>query len=168
MTVEQFTKSLFKTTSSEYFLTPLRDESKGKGIATEEEPLNQHIPLLVDLKVEQEKSEPRLKALSEEEMKAHALKLAEYEAKRIQTDNKKRKRSSEILKEIFVQQEIIVDGMYRNIIPPQEVVGSRGLVITEPETGIFYYNENFDFAFHRESEFHLAIITQLIRLLDDF
>ncbi|GJV53928.1 hypothetical protein Tco_1449669 [Tanacetum coccineum] len=42
--------------------------------------------------------------------------------------------------------------MKRNLIPPQGVVGSHGLVITEPEEGIFYYNGNFDLVFQRENE----------------
>ncbi|GJS07582.1 hypothetical protein Tco_0364378 [Tanacetum coccineum] len=54
------------------------------------------------------------------------------------TVEKKRTKSSEILKEIFVTEYITVDGMHRNLIPPQGVVGSRGLVITEPEAGIFF------------------------------
>nr|GEW12033.1 hypothetical protein [Tanacetum cinerariifolium] len=44
----------------------------------------------------------------------------------------------------------------------------RGLVITEPDAEIFYYNGNFNLDFHRESEFHLAITAQLIKILDDF
>nr|GEV10079.1 hypothetical protein [Tanacetum cinerariifolium] len=85
----------------------------------------------------------------------------------IQVDEK-RKRSLEILKVVFVQQDVIVDGMHRNLVPPQEFVGSRGLVITEPEDRIFYYNGNFNLDFKRESEFHLATTSQLIKILDDF
>nr|GEV94174.1 hypothetical protein [Tanacetum cinerariifolium] len=69
---------------------------------------------------------------------------------------KKRKRTSKILKEVFVTEDIKVDGMYRNLIPPQGFVGSRGLVITKPESGIFYYNGNFDLVFQRENELHLS------------
>ncbi|GKF54663.1 hypothetical protein Tco_0165003 [Tanacetum coccineum] len=43
---------------------------------------------------------------------------------------KKRKRTSEILKEVFVTEDIRVDEMHRNLIPPPGVVGSKGLVIT--------------------------------------
>ncbi|GKC86725.1 hypothetical protein Tco_1147374 [Tanacetum coccineum] len=57
--------------------------------------------------------------------------------------------------------------MDRNLISPQGVVASRGLVITEPELGIFYYNRNYDLVFQRENEFHLATTPQLIRLLND-
>ncbi|GJY74292.1 hypothetical protein Tco_0478723 [Tanacetum coccineum] len=43
---ERFTDSLFQTTSSEYSPTPPRDENKGKGIATEEEPVKHFMPLI--------------------------------------------------------------------------------------------------------------------------
>ncbi|GJV03722.1 hypothetical protein Tco_1337291 [Tanacetum coccineum] len=85
-------------------------------------------------------------------IKTHAEKLGippppEITAFGFSTAGKKRTRSLEILKEIFVTEYITVDGMHRNLIPPQGVVGSRGLVITEPKAGIFFYNGNFDLAF---------------------
>ncbi|GKD09114.1 hypothetical protein Tco_1188799, partial [Tanacetum coccineum] len=46
---------------------------------------------------------------------------------------KKKKRSAEILKEVFVKEDIVVDGMHRNLVPPSGVVPSEGLVINEPE-----------------------------------
>ncbi|GKB22013.1 hypothetical protein Tco_0855936 [Tanacetum coccineum] len=46
MTVGQFTDSLFNTTSSEYSPTPPKDESKGKGITTEDNPMKELIPLM--------------------------------------------------------------------------------------------------------------------------
>ncbi|GJS90362.1 hypothetical protein Tco_0772998 [Tanacetum coccineum] len=55
----------------------------------------------------------------------------------------KRKRSSEILKEVFLKEDIMVDGMHRNLAPPPWIEGSRGLVVSEPKSGIFY-NKNFD------------------------
>nr|GEU63740.1 hypothetical protein [Tanacetum cinerariifolium] len=76
---------------------------------------------------------------------------------------KKRKRTGEIIKEVFVKENITMDGMHMNLVHPRGVVGSRGLVITEPEYGIFFYNGNFDLTFQRESEFHLATTPQLIR-----
>nr|GEV29769.1 reverse transcriptase domain-containing protein [Tanacetum cinerariifolium] len=80
---------------------------------------------------------------------------------------KKEKKASKKLKDVFVKEDIKLDGMYRNLIPPQGVVGFRGLVITEPEAGIFYYNGNFDMAFQRKNEFHLSTTPQLIRLQND-
>ncbi|GJU47656.1 hypothetical protein Tco_0900728 [Tanacetum coccineum] len=59
---------------------------------------------------------------------------------------------------------IVVDGMQRNLIPPPSIEGSKGRVIRESESGIFYYNGNFDLVLQREKEFHLATIAQLIRL----
>ncbi|GJZ11244.1 hypothetical protein Tco_0546003 [Tanacetum coccineum] len=75
--------------------------------------------------------------------------------------DKKRKRS-EVLTEVFVKENIIVDGMKRNLIPPPGVEGRKGLAIKESEEGIFYYNGNFDLAFQRVLEFHLATTVQLV------
>ncbi|GKC16157.1 hypothetical protein Tco_1012939 [Tanacetum coccineum] len=79
-------------------------------------------------------------------------------------NEKKRKTSSKILKEVFVTEDIVVDGIHRNLAPPLGVEGTRGLVIKEPESWIFFYNNNFDLVFQREEEFHLATTAQLIRL----
>ncbi|GJW64904.1 hypothetical protein Tco_0116788, partial [Tanacetum coccineum] len=79
---------------------------------------------------------------------------------------KKRKRTFDMIKEVFVKENIVVDGMKRNLTPPQGIVGSSGLVITEPEAGIFYYNGNFNLVFQSESEFHFATTAQLIRQLN--
>ncbi|GJX42248.1 hypothetical protein Tco_0257238 [Tanacetum coccineum] len=74
-----------------------------------------------------------------------------------------KKRTFEIIKEVFVSEDIVIDGMHRNLVPPPGVEGPRGLVIREPESGIFFYNGNFNLVFQREEEFHLATIVQLIR-----
>ncbi|GJZ78671.1 hypothetical protein Tco_0643508 [Tanacetum coccineum] len=98
MTIDQFTEHLSKTTSSIFSPTPLReltpprDESKGKGIATEE-PLKEIMPYieegvkemkrLADLKAEKEKSEKSLHdILNPAIIRAQAQKMAEYEGKR--------------------------------------------------------------------------------------
>ncbi|GJZ06058.1 hypothetical protein Tco_0539851 [Tanacetum coccineum] len=83
---------------------------------------------------------------------------------RVSINDKKRKRSSEILQEIFVKENIVVDEMHKNLVPPPGVEGRRGMVIREPESGVFFYNGNFDLVFQREEEFHLATTPQLIRL----
>nr|GEV51934.1 hypothetical protein [Tanacetum cinerariifolium] len=44
------------------------------------------------------------------------------------------------------------------------VVPIEGLVINKPKSRIFFMNRNTDIAFQRESEFHLAPTTQLIRI----
>nr|GEY22683.1 hypothetical protein [Tanacetum cinerariifolium] len=67
----------------------------------------------------------------------------------ILVDDKKRKRSS--LQEAFLKENIVVDGMHRNLALPLGVKGRRGLVIRKPESGIFYYNGNFDLVF-KESQ----------------
>ncbi|GKB07764.1 hypothetical protein Tco_0836048 [Tanacetum coccineum] len=78
-------------------------------------------------------------------------------------EEKKRKRT-EFLKEMFVTEDIRVDGMNKNLIPPPGFVPIEGLVIKEPESGIFYMNRNTDVVFQRESEFHLTPTVQLIRI----
>ncbi|GJW62638.1 retrovirus-related pol polyprotein from transposon TNT 1-94 [Tanacetum coccineum] len=82
----------------------------------------------------------------------------------LSTSDKKRKRSFEIIKEVFVKEDIVVDGMHRNLVPTSGVVASEGLVIKEPKSGIFFYNSNFDLVFQREEEFHLATTPRLIRI----
>ncbi|GJU58320.1 hypothetical protein Tco_1236086 [Tanacetum coccineum] len=82
----------------------------------------------------------------------------------VSADERKRKRS-EMLKEVFGQEDITMDGMHINLTLPPGIEGSRGRVITEPESMIFFYNGNFDLVFQREEEFHLATNAQLIRLL---
>ncbi|GJX81107.1 hypothetical protein Tco_0329256 [Tanacetum coccineum] len=52
----------------------------------------------------------------------------------------------------------------RNLIPPPGIMPVQGFVINEPESGIFFMNGNTDIGFQRESEFHLAPTTELIRL----
>ncbi|GKA26798.1 hypothetical protein Tco_0712907 [Tanacetum coccineum] len=49
----------------------------------------------------------------------------------VSIDARKRKRSSEIPHEVFVKENVVVDGMHRNIIPPQGSLKGRqkGLVI---------------------------------------
>ncbi|GKD80678.1 hypothetical protein Tco_1347517 [Tanacetum coccineum] len=61
-------------------------------------------------------------------------------------EEKKRKRI-EFLKEMFVTEDVRVDGMNINLIPPLGVVLIEGLVIKEPESGIFFMNRNTDLAF---------------------
>nr|GEX84000.1 hypothetical protein [Tanacetum cinerariifolium] len=80
------------------------------------------------------------------------------------TAEDKKKKRTELLKEVFVKERIEVDGSQRNLTPPPGVVGKKGLVIREPEAWFFYYNANFDLVFQRESEFHITSTVQLIKL----
>nr|GEV02840.1 hypothetical protein [Tanacetum cinerariifolium] len=68
---------------------------------------------------------------------------------RMTPEEKKRKRT-QFLKEAFVTEDIKVDGMNKNLIPPPVVVPIEGLVIKEPELGIFYMNMNTNIVFQRE------------------
>ncbi|GJZ57817.1 hypothetical protein Tco_0613311 [Tanacetum coccineum] len=77
---------------------------------------------------------------------------------------KRRKRKAEVLHEVFAKENIMVDGMQRNLSLPEEVIGKVGLVIKEPEARIFLYNGLFDLVFQRRNEYHLASTTQLIRI----
>nr|GEX72240.1 hypothetical protein [Tanacetum cinerariifolium] len=81
----------------------------------------------------------------------------------VSINDKKKKRSSDILKEVFVQEDIVIDGMHKNLVPLPDIVGSRGQVIREPKLGIFFYNGNFDLVFQRKEEFRLATTAQLIK-----
>ncbi|GKB03284.1 hypothetical protein Tco_0831373 [Tanacetum coccineum] len=60
---------------------------------------------------------------------------------------KKRKRKARVLHEVFVKENIMVDGMHRNLSLPKGVVGKVVLAIKEPKTRIFLYNGNFDLFF---------------------
>ncbi|GKA73769.1 hypothetical protein Tco_0780071 [Tanacetum coccineum] len=59
----------------------------------------------------------------------------------ITPEDKKRKRT-EILEEVFVKENIVVDGMHRNLVPPLGIEGRQRHVIREPESDIFFYNGN--------------------------
>ncbi|GJR17477.1 hypothetical protein Tco_0966004 [Tanacetum coccineum] len=76
----------------------------------------------------------------------------------------KRKRMTELIYEVFVKENIIVDGMQRNLTLPEGAVRKAGLMIKEPEVGIFLYNGNLDLLFQRRSEYALASTLQLIRI----
>ncbi|GJW04089.1 chitinase II [Tanacetum coccineum] len=80
------------------------------------------------------------------------------------TAKEKKRKRAEVIKEVFVTEDVRVDGMDRNLIPPPGIMPVQGFVINEPESGIFFMNGNTDIGFQRESEFHLAPTTELIRL----
>nr|GEW97858.1 hypothetical protein [Tanacetum cinerariifolium] len=78
-------------------------------------------------------------------------------------EEKKRKRTK-FIKEVFVTENIRVDGMDRNLIPPIGIMIIQGVVINEPESETFFMIGNTDIGFQRESEFHLTPTVELIRL----
>ncbi|GJV13266.1 hypothetical protein Tco_1354807 [Tanacetum coccineum] len=80
----------------------------------------------------------------------------------VMTPKEKKRKRKVLIKEAFVTKDVRVDGMGRNLIPPLGVIPIQGLVISEPESKIFFMNGNTDIGFHRESEFHLAHTTELI------
>ncbi|GJU30837.1 hypothetical protein Tco_1174426 [Tanacetum coccineum] len=132
----------------------------------------EEIKRLAALKCEKEEYEKRLKVLTPKELewvKTQAEKLGIHPPPQLiafglSASEKKRKTSSEIIKEVCVKEDIVVDEMHRNLVPPPRVVGFRELVIREPNLGIFFYNRNVDLVFQREEEFHLATTAQLIRI----
>nr|GEY42497.1 hypothetical protein [Tanacetum cinerariifolium] len=73
----------------------------------------------------------------------------------------KRKRS-EIIKEVFLTADVRIEGMHKNLIPPSGIMPIQGLVINEPESGIFFMNGNTNIDFQRESKFHFTPTIELI------
>nr|GEY75274.1 hypothetical protein [Tanacetum cinerariifolium] len=73
-----------------------------------------------------------------------------------QAAERKRKRSSEVLNQVFLKEDIMVDGIHTNLATLPGVEGSKGLLISEPKSRIFFYNRNFDMVFQKEEEFYLA------------
>nr|GEV26485.1 retrovirus-related Pol polyprotein from transposon TNT 1-94 [Tanacetum cinerariifolium] len=78
-------------------------------------------------------------------------------------EEKKRKRTG-FIKEVFVIENVRVDEMDMNLTPPPGIMPIQGVVINEPESEIFFMNGNTDIGFQRESEFHLTLTVELIRL----
>nr|GEZ96212.1 hypothetical protein [Tanacetum cinerariifolium] len=84
------------------------------------------IKRLFELKVKKDKSKKKIKKW----VAAQAGKLGippppELSAFELSAIDKKRKRRAEIIKEVFVKENIVVDGMHRNLVPPEAVVGSH-------------------------------------------
>ncbi|GKA28783.1 hypothetical protein Tco_0715028 [Tanacetum coccineum] len=145
--IQEFTDQLFKNTSSRFSPTPPkeptppRDSSKGKAITIMEEPGNE---LVIN----------------------HAKRVGlppppELATFGLTAEEKKRKRT-ELIKEVFLTEDVRVDGIERNLIPPPGVMPIQGLAINEPESGIFFMNGNTDIGFQRKSEFHLTPTIELI------
>nr|GEV36552.1 hypothetical protein [Tanacetum cinerariifolium] len=80
------------------------------------------------------------------------------------TAEEKNMKMTELIKEIFVTENVRVDEMDRNLIPPSGIMPIQGPIINKPESGIFFMNGNTDIGFQRESEFHLTPIVELVRL----
>ncbi|GJT76553.1 retrovirus-related pol polyprotein from transposon TNT 1-94 [Tanacetum coccineum] len=166
-------KKLNSSSSEFSLITPPKGVDKGKGKAqdTDDDQLKQIMPLvdegemkrLVDLKAEKEKSKKSLNVLTDEELQAQAAelvacsytgwetwhssppKLIAFEFPLAEKKSRmKRKRRAEVIHEVFVKDNVEVDGMHKNLVPPAGVVRSLGLVIEEPKAGIFVYTGSFD------------------------
>ncbi|GJZ20646.1 hypothetical protein Tco_0557236 [Tanacetum coccineum] len=78
---------------------------------------------------------------------------------------RKRKRRTEFVKEMFILEDIEVDGMHMNLTLPQEITGGTAKqVFKEPEARILLYNGNFNLIFQRRSKYNLTSTPQLIRI----
>nr|GEW14971.1 hypothetical protein [Tanacetum cinerariifolium] len=143
MTVEQFSDSQFKTTSFEYSPTPPKDKSKSKGIVTKENPLKDLIPLMDEgrsaLKI------PNLNQFNtakEGKMTLDEAKGHMQEIQRLAFLKTKKEKSEKKLEDLVNGLKYML-WLLRNLVLPPVVEGSRGLVISKLELGIFFYNEIF-------------------------
>nr|GEW42542.1 hypothetical protein [Tanacetum cinerariifolium] len=157
MTIEQFTEHLTKTTSSIYSSSPPRDESKRKGIAAEE-PLKEIMPYM-----EEEGSKSKMPNLMSFSMPDGRMTNED-----VMAQLKEMKRSADLKAEKEKSEQSLKKIMNPATIRAQaqkmaEVEGRKRMVIKEPESGVFLYNENFDLVIQREEEFHLATTPQLAR-----
>nr|GEU42796.1 retrovirus-related Pol polyprotein from transposon TNT 1-94 [Tanacetum cinerariifolium] len=64
----------------------------------------------------------------------------------------KRKRRAEVIKELFVKENIVVHGMHGSLVPYVRVVGSPGLVVAEPEAEIRLSVEDSLSAKHQQAK----------------
>nr|GEY98054.1 hypothetical protein [Tanacetum cinerariifolium] len=191
MSIEQFTEHLSKTTSSIFSPTPPeptpptdpttpKDESKGKALVDQLPiiKISYRVNSFKEATMRITRGNDPLNLTVYERFELKTLEFSEWlEEKalgippppelstfRASINDKKRKRSLEILKKVFVKEDVVVDRMHRNLVPPLKVEGRKGLVIREPESGVFFFNGNFDLVFQRKEEFYLATAPQLIRL----
>nr|GEV51079.1 hypothetical protein [Tanacetum cinerariifolium] len=140
------------------FITP-------EGPLFQEEYNNQirEIKRLNDLKAEQEKSEEEFRKLFNPAKRLGLSPPPELATFGLTAEEKEMK-MTELIKEVFVTENVWVNGMDINLIPSLGIMPIQGLVINEPESGIFFINENTDICFQRKSEFHLTPTIELIRL----
>nr|GEZ22827.1 hypothetical protein [Tanacetum cinerariifolium] len=150
---EQFTTNLFSSSSSEFSHTPppsMTDKGNGISKTSDDDKLKQILSYM-----KKEGSAPNLlnlcqfRTVREGPLTLEKAKVAAQAGKfgippspqlitfELPPLEKKRKRRAEVIQEVFVTKNTVVDGMHRNLIPPVGVVGSVGLAINEPESGIF-------------------------------
>nr|GEV80118.1 hypothetical protein [Tanacetum cinerariifolium] len=131
---------------------------------------------LADLKVVKEKLEKALRRLNPSHRKAQERELVEIKAKINRTNagymehinkradeqpitklevhalaskkTRKRKRTREMIQQVFINEQVIMDGMERNLNPPQGITTRKfGQVLEHLEAGILYYIGNQDLSF---------------------
>nr|GEX98943.1 nodal modulator 1 [Tanacetum cinerariifolium] len=120
--------------------TPPIDESKWKGIATEEPPTDE----LVSFQAKRLGLPPSPKLVN------FGLTAEEKKIKR-----------AEFVKEVFITEDVRVDGMGRNLIPPPRVIPIQGLVISEPESGIFFMNRNTNIGKDKSTKLTASVVWTL-------
>nr|GEV02617.1 copia protein [Tanacetum cinerariifolium] len=159
---------------------------KGKAIAAEEYPIKELIPLLEESGSSLKNSKLKLFSSNGGQMTIKKAKAQIEELRKIKLLKAEKEKSDKELRTKEVTLRItrdndpttltvyekfglkmlgLTDGIEVHALASKGVIGSLGLVITEPEAGFFYYNRNFDLVFQREHEFHLASTTQLIKQL---
>nr|GFB72069.1 hypothetical protein [Tanacetum cinerariifolium] len=76
---------------------------------------------------------------------------------------KERKRTKELVKQVFLNKEVVVDEMERNLAHPLGVtIGNHGQLLEHPKLGILFFNTNTDLGFQGISECELATTIQLL------
>nr|GEU88701.1 hypothetical protein [Tanacetum cinerariifolium] len=130
----------YTTCPSQYTPTPPPDKAdKGNGIAqsTYDNALKEIMPFM-----EEGGSTPNLSNLkhfrtAKEGVATTIDKLSIPPPLNYHQLSKKKKRIAEIVKEVLILKDIVVDGMHRNLTPPQGITSARdGQVFKEPEAGI--------------------------------
>ncbi|GJT67301.1 putative retrotransposon gag domain, aspartic peptidase domain protein [Tanacetum coccineum] len=177
--------SLFNITSSEFSPTPLKDD-KVKGVASEEDPLKELIPLIdeegddplpitkISYRVNNSNKEASMRIIKDNQ----PLNLTVYDKFVL-----KMLGFSEWVEVYALASKVKTQAAKLGIpsppqlkafkLPPAErkvegVVGKAGMVIKETEAGIFLYNGNFNLVFYIRSQYALASIPRLIRIQNLF
>ncbi|GJZ72188.1 hypothetical protein Tco_0636039 [Tanacetum coccineum] len=82
-----------------------------------------------------------------------------------QVADRKRKRIRDIIQQVFFNEEVVVDGMGRNLAPLLCVTTRNHRQVLEyPEPVILFFNGNTNLRSERISEYGLATSVQLLRI----
>nr|GEU73976.1 retrovirus-related Pol polyprotein from transposon TNT 1-94 [Tanacetum cinerariifolium] len=174
--LDQYTVNLFSSSSSKFFLTPPpKIADKGKGKAIKEDPMKQLVieNLTKQASIRITRNNHPFNLIVYDKFVLKMLEFSEwlevhdlaYKALKLgipplpqltvvelsptqRKVNLKRNKRSELIHQVFVKENIVVDGMQRKLSLPEGVVGKDGMVIKEPEVGSFLHNDNFDMMMH--------------------